>query len=463
MIEPDIEMTAVAAAASPALAQVSALRQAVHTVGVRSLTLVCRFALVVVITRALSAADYGAYSLVTTIASFGVFVCGLNLSTFVYRVVPGQPKARQLRILKTTFLFEVTLTVAVVLLFLVSGQLPAVLRYLNADGYRTTFMLGLVLMVLLVANAELTNFFQAQTRLERSNWVDFLGQAAWILPLLAVRAGGVQITLVGLLVMQLSGGFGAVAYAVRHIGLRAWRRARADWSVLPRALAFSVPLIVPTMGVSSVRFADRLILSHYRSVADVGVYAFAAVFINTLYSFTAGIISTTFGPRIFAAHNRGDYAQRDVLQTYMLKTAVVCFAVPYIALCLGARPLISLLARPDYLRAVGVLPLVGLSSLVLIVGYPANFMLTLQNRVVLLAGIDVVGMLVGLTANFVLIPRYSYFGAAAAGALGLTITAALQYVCSRTWMHIRLDLIFSAHEEISVLRRCVQLVREVIA
>jgi len=437
----------------------SALGQAFHTLSVRSLTLVCRFALVIMITRTLSPADYGAYSLVSTVGAFGTFLCGLNLFTYVFRAVPGLPADSQLRIFKTTLLFETVLTSAVVVAVLLSGQLGSILHYLNAEAYREVFVLGLLVLVMLVATAEFTSFFQAQARIERSNWVDFIGQAVWVLPLLALRLAGVQTPLSILLWAQIAGGCGVVVYAARHIGLSAWWRSRPDWKILRTGLAFSVPLIVPTIGVSAVRLGDRLILSHYNSVAEVGVYSFASVFLNTLYSFTAGVIFGTFGPRIFAAHNRGDHAKRDMLQTYMLKVALLGFVVPYGMLCLAAKPLVELLARPEYARAASVLPIMGLSSVALIVGYPANYLLMLNNRVGLLATLDVAGIIVGLTANFILIPRYSYFGAAVAGFIGMTTTVVLQYAFSNMFRFLRPDVFFSLKEEMSVFRRCVSRVR----
>ncbi|HZR22183.1 MAG TPA: oligosaccharide flippase family protein [Vicinamibacterales bacterium] len=436
------------------------VKQALHTIGVRSITMACRLALVVMITRTLSTADYGAYSIVSTIGAFGALLCGLNLSTFVYRAVPGKPSIEQLRIFKTAFLFEVSLTLIVATLFLSSGQLTPLLRYLNATAYRNVFVLGLVLVVFLVANSECTTFFQAQARLERSNWVDFLGQAAWIVPLLALRFGGLPVSLRMLLWAQLLGGVAVAIYAAAHIDLASWWRLKPDWSMLRTGLAFSVPLIVPTMGVNSVRLADRLILSHYASVAEVGIYSLAAVFINTLYSFTAGIISATFGPRIFAAHNRGDERQRDRLQTYMLKIAVVGFAVPYLILCVTAKQLFPLVARPDYIRAAGVLPIVGLSSIILIIGYPANYMLTLQNRVVLLATLDVVGMVIGIGANFLLIPRFSYYGAALSGVIALATTATFQYMYSHMLSRLNFRAIFSLREEMALFRQCVARLRQ---
>src|SRR5436853_7840027 len=96
----------VAESSAPELLGSSALGQAFHTLSVRSLTLVCRFTLVIMITSSLSPADYGAYSLVSTVGAFGTFLCGLNLFTYTFRAVPGVASEEQLRVFKTTFLFE---------------------------------------------------------------------------------------------------------------------------------------------------------------------------------------------------------------------------------------------------------------------------------------------------------------------------------------------------------------------
>jgi O-antigen/teichoic acid export membrane protein len=438
-----------------------ALRQALHTIGVRSLTLVSRLTLVVLMTKTLSTSDFGAYSIISTIGAFGVFLCGLNLSAFVFRSVPGLDEDAQRGILKTTLLFEVGLTVAILLGVVASGRLDWIAGYLNVSGYRWALLLGFAVLVSLVATAELTTYFQAQTRIERANWVDFLGQAAWVAPLVALWAIGAQVTLTKLLVAQLLGGAAVLVFAFTRLGARQWWHKSFNTATLRAALVFSVPLIVPTLGVTSVRMADRFFLSHYRSVAEVGVYAFGATFINTAYSFTAGVIFSTFGPRIFAAHNRGNLERRDLLQTYMLKAALVGFGVPLIAICFLARPLIGFVAKPEYLAAVGVLPILGLSSVALIIGYPANYILMLQHRVKLLAAIDVVGMAAGIAANVVLIPKYSYYGAAAAGCFGLTVTAVLQYAFSGAWRHFKTSAMFSLSEEMDLARRFLQRLRRV--
>jgi O-antigen/teichoic acid export membrane protein len=454
---------AVAESASVRIVGSATARQALHTVGVRTLTLVSRLVLVVMITRSLASADYGAYSLVTTIHAFGVFLVGLNLFTYLSRALPGMPAEAQVRVFKTTFVFELALAAVLIGVFLASAGLPALLGYLNASDYRSSFVLGLVVLVLLVSVAEINYFFLAQARIEQANWVDFLSQASWVLPLVAARAAGMPVSLSLLLWAQVAGAVAAWFYATRHFELTAWWHARLDWSVLRTGLAFSVPLIVPALAEYGLRLADRMLLAHFRTVAEVGVYSFAAVFLNTLYSFTAGVVCGAFGPRIFAAHNLGDYHRRDVLQTYMLKVALGGFLIAYVLLWASAGWLVTALARPEYAPAVRLIPLMGLSSLLLVVTYPANYLLTLNNRVVLMAAIDVAGVLAAIASNLVLIPRFSYYGAAIAAIIALTITTALKYGFSGMLGHFHPGVVWSLAEERVLLQQCVRRLRAVIA
>jgi O-antigen/teichoic acid export membrane protein len=437
--------------------------QALHTFGLRSATLLCRVGLVVLIVKTLSPADYGAYSLISTFGVFGVIFCGLNLTAYVYRAVPGLPADRQLTVFKTTLVTEVVLSTVLILALLAAGGLHPLLRYLNAEGYEVPFAIGLVLVIVLAATAEIAHFFMAQARIEQANWVDFLSQAAWTLPLLGLVALHVRPSITMLLIAQM-GGFVLVAtYAARYLDVRGWWRARFDTGLLRVALLFSVPMIVPSVSQYSLRLSDRFLLAHYASVNDVGVYSLALTLLNTLYSFTAGVIFSAVGPRIFAAHNQGAYDRRDVLQTYMLKAGLVCFGMLAVMVSILAGPVIMMLARPDYAGAVRVIPIVSVSFGFLILGYPAHFLLSLQNRVVLTAVLDVIGMLIGIAANVLLIPRFSFIGAAVASVIGFAATTTLKFVWSGMGRTLRTDVLFSLREEMALLRLCARRLRAAFA
>jgi len=450
-------------AAAPERAKRPMMGQALHTIAVRTLTLGCRLLLLFILGRSLTPADYGVYALITTFATFGVVIGGLNLYTFIYREAPGIDRARQLSLFKTTLLFEVGLSTLLVATIFASGRVPWLTSLLNADGFEFAFGIGLVQVVLLIAIAELSHFLLAQARIEQANWVDFLAQGSWVLILGLTWLVNGTVRLETLLMCQAISAVAAIGFASWLVGPREWWHARFDAAILRRGLAFSLPLIVPAISIFSLRLADRPILSHYVSLAEVGIYSFAYTLLNTVYSFTAWVVFNTFNPRVYAAHNTGEFVWRDVLQTYMLKAAMVSFVIPTVALFVFARPLIGVVAQADYLPAATVLPAVAVSFLMIIIGYPAHTLLTLQDRVMALALIDVIGMAIGLGGNFVLIPVWSYWGAAAASVVGLGTAAVLKYACTDMLGRIRFDVFFSLHDERELLKSSLRRLREALA
>lgn len=98
------------------------LKQVVHTSGTKIFVFISRFALVYLLAHVFTPEDFGAYSLMSTLNTFGVMLVGLNLYNYVYREAPGLPLERRVVLFKTTFVFEVVLSSALVAVFLGSGR-----------------------------------------------------------------------------------------------------------------------------------------------------------------------------------------------------------------------------------------------------------------------------------------------------------------------------------------------------
>ncbi len=434
--------------------------QVAHTLGMRLVTFACRAGLVVVLAKFLGPEEYGAYSLISTIGMFGVVLAGLNLHAFVFRTNPGRPEIEQISIFKATFLFEMALSVTIVLLIIASGALRTVLPLLRAQAYFLPFAIAAIQLVLLVALAEVMQYLMSQGRIEQANWVDFLSQGSWVPALVIAWALGWVPGLLALLVAQIAGSLVALAYGARRIGTSRLRQASPMWSVIPSAIAFSVPLALPTVSLYSLKLADRFILSHLRSLEEVGIYSFAYMLVNTIYTFSAWVIFNTFGPRIIAAHNANAIEQRDVLQTYMLKIAVLCFVTAVGALLLAAPALVGLVARPQFLPAIKALPIVSLSYLFIILTFPAHYLLLLDNRVRAIVAIDLLGVALCLGLDWMLIPAWSYQGAAIASAAGLSVVMIGKYASSGVLHTLKPSILFSLREELRTLRRGAAQVRQ---
>ncbi|HYE86940.1 MAG TPA: polysaccharide biosynthesis C-terminal domain-containing protein [Vicinamibacterales bacterium] len=425
----------------------SIARQILHTLATKGLTAGGRVGLTVILGAALTPADYGAYALVMTLGSFGVLLLGGNLYAYLHRAVPGRPAAEQLSLFKTTFIVEMIATASLLTLLWLSGAVPAFLRLMNAEGYDAPFVIGLGLLLLLVALAEVTSLLQARTDIEAANWVDVLSQAAWVTPLAILWATGSRIDVSSVLLAQIGGGCVALLIGFWRIGLAEWWRAAPQWSQVRIALAFGAAMMLPSLSFYGLKLADRFVLSAFWSLQEVGLYSFAYSFVNMLYTFSAWAIFTTLGPRIIAAHNLGDVGQRDLLQTYMLKVALVAFAAGAVVLMLVFGPLAAAIARPEYAGAAGVIPALTLAQLIIIAAYPAGNLLFMQNRVRASAAVDVLGVVVCLGADVLLIPKWSYYGAAWASVLGFGTVLVGKYALSGALSTLRRDVLFSVAGE----------------
>jgi O-antigen/teichoic acid export membrane protein len=423
------------------------LRQAVHTTETKVMIFLCRFALVYLLAHIFTPEDYGAYSLMSTLNTFGVMLVGLNVFNYVYREAPGQALEQRVVLFKTTFLFEVLLSSTLIAVFLASGALRPLLVLLKASSYAHAFVASLVLLVALVAAYEVQHYLWAKMEIEHTNRMDFITQASWVPILLCVWLLHGKLSVTAVLLAQLVAVLVGTAFAFRRVELRPWWHARPDCRMIRAALAFSLPMIIPGLSFCVLKLADRFLLSYFRSLWEVGLYSFAYSFLNTLYSFSALVVLTTMLPYIIAAHNREETERRDFLLTLALKHSLLAFGAGAVVLLAFSRPILLLVGRAEYLPSSGVLPLLVLSFLTIIIAYPAHYLLMLENRTVLLMGIDLAAVFIGLVLDFLLIPRYSYYGAAAASAVGFGAVAIVKIMCSRAWRHIRFREIVSLRRE----------------
>jgi O-antigen/teichoic acid export membrane protein len=423
------------------------LKQAVHTTGTKGVIFLCRFALVYLLAHIFTPEDYGAYSLMSTLNTFGVMLVGLNVYNYVYRKAPGQPLKQRVVLFKTTFLFEVLLSSILVVIFLISGALGPVLAQLKASNYADAFVVSLVLLVALVGAIEVQHYLWAKTEIEHTNRMDFITQASWVPILLCVWLLHLKLSVTAVLLAQLLAVLAGTAFGFCRVELRPWWRARPDRRMIRAALAFSLPMIIPGLSFYVLKLADRFLLSYIRSLWEVGLYSFAYSFLNTLYSFSALVVLTTMLPYVIAAHNREETEYRNLLLTLALKNSLLAFGAGAGVLLAFSRPILLFVGRSEYLPSSGVLPLLVLSFLTIIIAYPAHYLLMLENRTVLLMGIDLAALSIGVVLDFLLIPRYSYYGAAAASAVGFGAVAIVKIMCSRAWRHIRFREIISFRRE----------------
>jgi O-antigen/teichoic acid export membrane protein len=226
----------------------------------------------------------------------------------------------------------------------------------------------------------------------------------------AILVLGIGVGVIGALLGQLAG---ALAAALVVFGLSKDAYAlRFDRHKLSVMLAFSLPLVPSSIGVFLNSFADRLVLLHTRSLADVGIYG-VAFRIATVVSLLLAGFQGAATPLILARHQHPT-TPGELARIFRLFSAVALIA--FLVVSLFADTEVRLLASSAYARADILIPYLFLSVLLFGV-YIFAPGLTIAKRTRTLALVSLSAGLLNLGLALALVPPLGIRGAGLATVL----------------------------------------------
>jgi O-antigen/teichoic acid export membrane protein len=161
----------------------------------------------------------------------------------------------------------------------------------------------------------------------------------------------------GALLGQLVGATVALSFVlVVTRGSFALRFSREKWR---RMVAFSLPLVPSGMGVFLNAYADRLVIQHTRSLADVGIYGvgfrWAMIVSLVLVGFQGAAMP------LFLARHQEPSTPADIARIFRVFSALALAL--FVALSVLAVPALRVLAAAPYQQASDVAPLLVISAM----------------------------------------------------------------------------------------------------
>jgi O-antigen/teichoic acid export membrane protein len=234
---------------------------------------------------------------------------------------------------------------------------------------------------------------------------------------------GFGVGIIGALIGQL---LGALAAALVVFGLsRDAYALRFDRHKLNAMLAFSLPLVPSSIGVFLNGFADRLVLQHTRSLAEVGIYGVAFRIATVVTLLLAGFQGAAT-PLILARRNDPE-TPGELEHIFRLFSAIAL--IVFLVVSLFADVEVRVLASASYARADTLVPYLFMSALLFGV-YIFAPGLTIARRMGTVALVSVSAGLLNLGLALALVPALGIRG------------AGLATVASSAWF-FSLTMIFS--------------------
>lgn len=205
-------------------------------------------------------------------------------------------------------------------------------------------------------------------------------------------------------------------------------RLRFDARTASRLLRRGAHFILPGVMVAVYTAADKLMLKHLCGQTQVGYYS-TAVGVCGMWSFVLTAIIDSCAPHLMDAHADKALFEKRTRRLYAaifyLSTAVSA------ALCVLAKPIVTLLYGREYLGAVAPLRIVTWYTAFAYLGVARNTWVVCENAQKHLLWVYLSSALGNIALNAVLIPRYGASGAAFATLVTQIIGTIVAPLCVR--------------------------------
>lgn len=247
-----------------------------------------------------------------------------------------------------------------------------------------------------------------------------------ILFLIGFRWGVRGILLSNMITSVVIGG-ASTAWMMRTTRLAVSRAAIRD---LRR---FGVPYQIATAATFILTFGDRFFLQGFRGLAAVGVYGIAYQFGFLLDSLASSPFQRAWDPLRYklAAEAR---AFRDAKYNQGLFYLSLVLVTTAVGMCLFVRPVLRVMADPEFWPAASIVPVVVAAYLVQSWSGVAGFGIGVSERTKYMTYAMWLSVIVVIAFYALLIPRFGAMGAAVATLLAFVVRFGLLYRFSqRLW------------------------------
>lgn len=201
-----------------------------------------------------------------------------------------------------------------------------------------------------------------------------------------------------------------------------------DKKQLLSLLKESSPLLLSGIAVTLYMRIDQVLVKHFLSVADVGIYA-AGVKISELWYFIPTAVITGYFPKIIREQKKGfDYFKKAVMRVTQINL-LLAFTFALILTVFG-KWIVLILFGADYLAATSVIQIYSWSALAVVVGLSlSHWLLTIGKQIITFYA-TLLGLIVNVVLNVVLIPEFGTTGAAVSTlvAYGIVTLVSLIYI-----------------------------------
>jgi O-antigen/teichoic acid export membrane protein len=199
-------------------------------------------------------------------------------------------------------------------------------------------------------------------------------------------------------------------------------------------LNYSYPLFGVSILTFLVIYSDSLLLAHFRTNAEVGLYA-VCVRLILVTGFALPVVSQIFAPMISELHHRSEIDQLGQYFKVVTLWAVEIFVPLVLVYCVAGREILGFFG-PGFSVAAPCLLVLAIGQLANIITGPVGLILNMAGWTRVQLANSAAVLLVQVVAAVLLIPRFGIMGAAVANSAAVIVVNLARVIQLQHRLHV---------------------------
>jgi O-antigen/teichoic acid export membrane protein len=400
------------------------------------------------LTRHLSMAEFGAYSIFSVTISFLTVTLDLGLVYYIMTKLSGKPEAMAARSFYSILTFFTAVLLFTGLIVKLFGIDTIFLSFLGLPEYGKVFNAILVVIFLSLIFRIFNSYTLSKKEVGFSSMMGFVNLSLWVYLLAVYIFFSRRLSPAIVFVMWAVGALISVlAYAIkeRQDIFSFLRQKKVFFDEVKTALVFGLPLILFQTGDWLIQVADRYIIKQYASLETVGVYNLGYILVGFVIAL-ANVVATVIYPYYSSSQNRG---QAMKFFNIAVKYILMLVLPALVGLFVMRSALITLISGPQYMESANIIPWLIVFPLFGALNILLYQTLMLHGRTKFIGIAYIAAGLLNIALNLWLVPSIGMRGAAISTTvcyllLFLSMGFAARKYIDMDWGFLKLGWIFAA-------------------
>ncbi len=364
--------------------------------------------LVPLLTKYFGTVNYGIWAQVSILVSLLGPMAVLGTDAAAVRYLPGADKSEKQRGLTTILVSVILASLGIAIVLWILDRTLAIAFFNGIENARYIKLCGFVITVTLLLNL-LRTWYTIQDSAKSLMLISIVQAAVGVGAVVCVITLNYGIYELVLLTSILEGVI--CAALLFHIALR-FGLSKPRWELLKQYVRFGLPLLPIGYTMWVLNASDRIFLTHYGTLADVGIYSVAYNLGHLFIPLFVRPFQVMYPARASELYNKGDLKNLDRLFRYSSKASLVLVIPAMTGFSVLAVPIFRYLTTEDFLPGAHLVPLIALGYTFHIFGYYFDITMRLVDKPAWVTINRAVAATVNILLNFLLIPQWGIAGAA---------------------------------------------------